>query len=62
MDYWLCGGLQLMSFVVYSTAITACLIQGYSWVSEVDGIGDVYLRSLAFASAMLLTLTALRSR
>ena len=59
MDYWLCGGLQLIFFFVYSTAMTAGLVQGYAWVSEAHEIGDAYLRSLAFASAMFLTLTAL---
>ena len=50
---------KLIFYVLYSTAMTLALVQGYTWVSETHAIGDVYLRSLAFASAMFLTLTAL---
>jgi non-ribosomal peptide synthetase-like protein len=59
LDYCLCGAMQLSFYVLYSTALTLALVQGYTWVSETHTIGDAYLRSLAFASAMLLTLTAL---
>jgi hypothetical protein len=51
--------MQLSFYVLYSTALTLALVQGYTWVSETHTIGDAYLRSLAFALAMLLTLTAL---
>ena len=58
-EYWLCGGLQTIFFVLYSTAITAGIVEGYAWISEASAIGDTYLRSLAFSSALFLTLTAL---
>ena len=50
---------KLIFFVLYSTAITAGIVEGYAWVSEASGIGDTYLRSLAFTFGMFLTLTAI---
>ena len=57
--YCLCGVLQLIFYIVYSTAITGGLVDGYAWVSEANGIGDTYLRALAFTGGMFLMLAVL---
>ena len=59
LDYWLCGGLQLIFYFVYSTALTAGLVQGYVWISGAQSVADTYLRSVAFGSGMFITLAAL---
>ncbi|UEM06785.1 amino acid adenylation domain-containing protein (plasmid) [Skermanella rosea] len=59
VQYAVCGGLQLVFYLLYSTATAAALIAGYSWVSETDRMGDAYLRSVAFTSALFLALAVL---
>jgi non-ribosomal peptide synthetase-like protein len=59
LDYWLCGGMQLIFYFVYSTALTAGLVQGYVWISEAHSVADTYLRSAAFGSGMFLAMAAL---
>ncbi len=58
-QYFLCGTLQLLMFLGYTTAFVAILSRGYLWVAAGAGLLDIYLRSLAFGGGMFLGLSVL---
>ncbi|MFF4252432.1 Pls/PosA family non-ribosomal peptide synthetase [Streptomyces sp. NPDC001663] len=52
--YLLCGALQFLVFAVYCALAGIVMGQGYEWISAVDGVVDIYLRSLVFGAAVFL--------
>ncbi|POX48118.1 Pls/PosA family non-ribosomal peptide synthetase [Streptomyces sp. Ru72] len=56
--YVLCGTLQLLFFLGYSFVTGLVAAAGYDWVSDGSGVGDVYLRSVAFGGLGFLALCA----
>lgn len=59
LDYVLCGTLQLMVFLGYSFLTGLLAARGYDWVSDGSGFVEIYLRSLSFGGAGLITLCTL---
>jgi non-ribosomal peptide synthetase-like protein len=57
--YVLCGALQLLFLIGYPSLTAVVGVKGYEWVSAGEGLIDVYLRSVAFGSAVFLGLCAL---
>ncbi|MGW1559867.1 Pls/PosA family non-ribosomal peptide synthetase [Streptomyces sp. NPDC002144] len=50
--YLLCGTLQFLFFAGYCLLAGVVLSRGYEWISAVDGVVDVYVRSLVFGAAV----------
>ncbi|MCX5051883.1 Pls/PosA family non-ribosomal peptide synthetase [Streptomyces sp. NBC_00474] len=50
--YLLCGTLQFLVFAVYCVLAGIVMGRGYEWLSAVDGVVDIYLRSLVFGAAV----------
>ncbi|MEU1271463.1 Pls/PosA family non-ribosomal peptide synthetase [Streptomyces sp. NPDC005799] len=50
--YLLCGTLQFLFFAGYCLLAGVVLGRGYEWISAVDGVVDVYARSLVFGAAV----------
>ncbi|MET9906302.1 Pls/PosA family non-ribosomal peptide synthetase [Streptomyces sp. NPDC006476] len=50
--YLLCGTLQFLFFAGYCLLAGVVLGRGYEWISAVDGVVDVYVRSLVFGTAV----------
>src|SRR5690242_5692281 len=50
--YLLCGTLQFLFFAGYCLLAGVVLGRGYEWISAVDGVVDVYVRSLVFGAAV----------
>lgn len=50
--YLLCAVLQFLVFATYSLLAGIVMGQGYEWISAVDGIVDIYLRSLVFGASV----------
>ncbi|MGI5459007.1 Pls/PosA family non-ribosomal peptide synthetase [Streptomyces sp. CA-249302] len=50
--YLLCGALQFLVFAAYCALAGIVMGRGYAWISAVDGVVDVYLRSLVFGAAV----------
>ncbi|MDF2267631.1 phosphopantetheine-binding protein [Streptomyces coacervatus] len=50
--YLLCGALQFLVFAAYCLLAGLVMGRGYEWISAVDGVVDVYLRSLVFGAAV----------
>ncbi|MFC8514524.1 Pls/PosA family non-ribosomal peptide synthetase [Streptomyces sp. NPDC057257] len=48
----LCGALQFLVFAAYCALAGIVMGRGYEWISAVDGVVDVYLRSLVFGAAV----------
>ncbi|MFG2786396.1 Pls/PosA family non-ribosomal peptide synthetase [Streptomyces sp. NPDC048419] len=48
----LCGALQFLVFAAYCVLAGIVMGQGYEWISAVDGVVDIYLRSLLFGAAV----------
>ncbi|NUS83468.1 MAG: peptide synthetase [Streptomyces sp.] len=48
LDYVLCGTLQLLVFLGYSTVTGLVAARGYEWVADGSGLVDTYLRSVLF--------------
>ncbi|MES4906478.1 MULTISPECIES: Pls/PosA family non-ribosomal peptide synthetase [unclassified Streptomyces] len=48
LDYVLCGTLQLLAFLGYSSVTGLVTARGYEWVAAGSGLGDIYLRSALF--------------
>nr|WP_239155416.1 Pls/PosA family non-ribosomal peptide synthetase [Amycolatopsis sp. FDAARGOS 1241] len=57
--YVLCGALQLLFLLGYPALTAAAWVTGFNWISTSPNLVDVYLRSVAFGAAMLVTLCAL---
>ncbi|MEW1693651.1 Pls/PosA family non-ribosomal peptide synthetase [Streptomyces sp. NPDC091263] len=57
--YVLCGSLQLLAFLAYSSLVALVSVRGYEWISAGSGVLDVYLRSVLFGGAVFLGLSAL---
>ncbi len=55
-QYLLCGMLQMLLFVGYLSVAGLVLAGGIKWISVGAGLTDVYLRSLAFATAGFISL------
>ena len=55
----LCGVLQLLIFLAYSSAASLVAVRGFEWVSEGLTWWDLYRRSVVFASASFAGLCAL---
>ncbi len=52
--YVLCAVAQFLVFAVYCLAAGTAAAWGYSWFAEADGVVAVYLRAVAFGSAVFL--------
>ncbi|MEZ5409849.1 MAG: Pls/PosA family non-ribosomal peptide synthetase [Acidimicrobiales bacterium] len=50
-DRVLCGTLQLLAFVVYSTLALAVTVRGFLWISLGSGATGIYLRAVAINAA-----------
>lgn len=50
--YLLCGLLQFLVFAVYCAIAGIVMGRGYDWISAVDGVLDIYLRSLVFGASV----------
>ncbi|MCI3271552.1 Pls/PosA family non-ribosomal peptide synthetase [Streptomyces cylindrosporus] len=48
----LCGALQFLVFAAYCALAGIVMGRGYEWISAVDGVVDVYVRSLVFGAAV----------
>ncbi|ADI04235.1 non-ribosomal peptide synthetase [Streptomyces bingchenggensis BCW-1] len=48
LDYVLCGTLQLLVFLGYSTVTGLVAARGYEWVADGSGLVGTYLRSVLF--------------
>ncbi|MFI6560060.1 Pls/PosA family non-ribosomal peptide synthetase [Streptomyces sp. NPDC050534] len=48
----LCGALQFLVFAAYCVLAGIVMGQGYAWISAVDGVVDIYLRSLVFGASV----------
>ncbi|MGO4748582.1 Pls/PosA family non-ribosomal peptide synthetase, partial [Streptomyces sp. 2MCAF27] len=48
LDYVLCGTLQLLVFLGYSSVTGLVTARGYEWVADGSGLVDTYLRSALF--------------
>ena len=57
--YVLCGALQLLIFLVYSSMSSLVVVQGFEWISAGVTVADVYQRSVVFTSATFVALCAL---
>ena len=57
--YVLCGALQLLIFLVYTTLTSLVVVRGFEWVIEAGTVVDVYLRSVAFTTGTFVALCAL---
>jgi non-ribosomal peptide synthetase-like protein len=59
LQYVLCGTLQLLTFLGYSSLAGYIIDSGYGWVSAGSGLLDVYLRALLFGAVTFVGLSAL---
>ncbi len=57
--YVLCGTLQLLIFLGYSSLAAVVAVTGFEWISAATGLLDVYLRSLAFGGGAFLAMCTL---
>ncbi|MFL6046884.1 MAG: Pls/PosA family non-ribosomal peptide synthetase [Propionibacteriaceae bacterium] len=55
-EYFLCGALQLLSFLGYSYLVALVAIRSFEWVSAGSGVVDIYLRSVMVGAADFLAL------
>jgi non-ribosomal peptide synthetase-like protein len=58
-EYVLCGVLQLLFLLGYPALTMIVAVKGYEWVSATPSLVGIYLRSVAFGSAMFLGLSTL---
>ncbi|MFF3737808.1 Pls/PosA family non-ribosomal peptide synthetase, partial [Streptomyces sp. NPDC002566] len=58
-EYVLCGALQLLFLLGYPALTTIVAVKGYEWVSAGPHPIDIYLRAVAYGSAMFLGLCCL---
>lgn len=49
-SYWLCGALQLATFIVTALALSLTLSFGYEWVANGSGAVQTYLRAIIVGS------------
>ncbi|WP_232240873.1 Pls/PosA family non-ribosomal peptide synthetase [Kutzneria sp. 744] len=49
--YLLCGVLQFLIFLGYSSVAAVATTQGYGWVGASSGVVDIYVRSVLFGGA-----------
>ena len=57
--YALCGALQFLIFLAYSSVTSLVAVRGFEWVSEGLTWWDLYRRSVVFASGTFVALCAL---
>jgi non-ribosomal peptide synthetase-like protein len=57
-EYFLCGALQLLSFLGYSYVAALVAIRGFEWVTAGSGLVDIYLRSALFGAAGFLAMAS----
>jgi non-ribosomal peptide synthetase-like protein len=50
-EYFLCGALQILSFLGYSYVAALIAIRGFEWVTAGSGVVDIYLRSALLGAA-----------
>ena len=50
--YLVCGALQFLVFTAYALLAGIVMGRGYEWISAVDGVVDIYLRSLVFGASV----------
>jgi hypothetical protein len=55
-EYVLCGALQLLLYLVYSSAGIVVVIRGYEWIAAGHTLIDEYLRAVVFGGAALVVL------
>ena len=53
-QYVLCGTLQFLVFLGYSSLAAVLITRGYEWISPGSGLIDTYLRSVLFGGATFL--------
>ncbi|MGP4091011.1 Pls/PosA family non-ribosomal peptide synthetase [Streptomyces sp. KR55] len=51
LQYTLCGTLQLLLFLGYSSLAAIFTARGYAWISAGSSLTDIYLRSTVFGGA-----------
>ncbi|MEU6866604.1 Pls/PosA family non-ribosomal peptide synthetase [Streptomyces sp. NPDC046876] len=49
--YVVCGALQLLAFLVYSSAVVIAAARGYAWVAAGRGAAEEYIRAVLIGSA-----------
>jgi non-ribosomal peptide synthetase-like protein len=57
--YVLCGALQFLIFVAYSSVASLVTLRGFEWIADGVTAVDVYRRSVAFTSGSFVALCAL---
>ena len=57
--YWLCGALQLLVLGAYLALASVFFDLGGNWLSAGHGIGELYLRAIAFGAAVLVGISLL---
>jgi non-ribosomal peptide synthetase-like protein len=57
--YLLCGALQFLSFVVYSSLTALATFRGFAWISTGGDLREIYLRAVLFGAGMFLALSTL---
>ncbi|MEN3264154.1 Pls/PosA family non-ribosomal peptide synthetase [Pseudonocardia sp.] len=57
--YVLCGALQFLFLIGYPALTASVAVKGYTWISTGQSPVDIYLRAVAFGSAMFLGLGTL---
>jgi non-ribosomal peptide synthetase-like protein len=57
--YVLCGALQFLIFLAYSSVASLVAVRGFEWISEGVTVVDVYRRSVMFTSGSFVALCAL---
>ena len=57
--YLLCGALQFLIFLGYSSIASLVAVRGFEWISEAATVVDVYQRSVVFTSGSFVALCVL---
>jgi non-ribosomal peptide synthetase-like protein len=50
LEYFLCGALQVLSFLGYSYLAALVVVQGFEWITAAPDLLDIYLRSAVFGA------------
>ncbi|MEU3029796.1 Pls/PosA family non-ribosomal peptide synthetase [Streptomyces incarnatus] len=56
LTHFLCGTVQLLTFLAYSFVSGLVTGTGYEWVADGNGIADIYVRSLLFGGTGFIAL------
>ncbi|WP_448619633.1 Pls/PosA family non-ribosomal peptide synthetase [Geodermatophilus sp. URMC 65] len=59
VEYVLCGILQALFFLGYCMLVASVGVAGYGWISEGEGVVDLYARSVLFGGATFVGLSLL---